>query len=391
MRTRNGSSGVLLAIGSLALVACGAHDRWPNEEVEELGEELSGTVEIQAVSSGKCADVTGASKANLAQIQQWGCSGHTNQQWTLKSVGTGIYNLVSVNSGKCMDVSGASMANGAKVIQYTCSSGNNQRWKITSAGTGQYHLQAVHSGQCLDVTGNSTASGAAFEQWPCHNSANQTFKLTGATGGGGTGGSGGSGGSSGGGGAPSASALLALTNGCKVVSAHSYALDNGTKTNICALNGAIFWKADMDIDCDGKTTTQCNSNTDCCYQNDTAFHNNSDQPLTASTTPYVVIPNDFHYSGLDTSNGGNVTAVIYNGKLIYAVFGDTGPTNIIGEASYATAQKLGINPDPSNGGVGSGVTYITFVGSGTRPSNIEDQSETTSLGQKLAASLIAKN
>jgi regulation of enolase protein 1 (concanavalin A-like superfamily) len=188
--------------------------------------------------------------------------------------------------------------------------------------------------------------------------------------------------------AVTADSLLALTNTCKVVSSHTYALDDGTKTNICSLNGAVFWKADMDIDCDGKTTTQCNSSTDCCYQNDTAFHNNAGEPLTASVTPYIVIPNDFHYTGL---NGGNVAAVIYNGKIQYAVFGDTGPTDIIGEASYACAQKLGINPDPKNGGVGGGVTYIQFVGSGARGSDIENQTETATLGDKLANQLIANN
>ena len=188
-----------------------------------------------------------------------------------------------------------------------------------------------------------------------------------------------------------AASLLALTNNCQVVSSHSYALDDGTRTNICKLNGAIFWKADMDIDCDGKPTAQCNATTDCCFQPDTAFHNNAGQPLTASVTPYIVIPNDFHFSGLDTTNGGNVAAVIFNGKIQYAVFGDTGPTDIIGEASYACAQKLGINPDPKNGGTGAGVTYITFVGAGTQPNDIENQSETATLGDQLANQLLANN
>jgi hypothetical protein len=147
----------------------------------------------------------------------------------------------------------------------------------------------------------------------------------------------------------------------------------------------------MDIDCDGKRTAQCNENTDCCFQAQTAFTNNAGEPLTASTTPYVVIPNDFHISGLDTSNGGNVTAIIFNNKLVYTVFGDTGPTDIIGEASYAAAVKLGINPDPKNGGTAGPVTYITFIGSGTRPGNIEDQNETKTLGDKLSAQLVQKN
>jgi hypothetical protein len=39
-----------------------------------------------------------------------------------------------------------------------------------------------------------------------------------------------------------------------------------------------------------------------------------------------------------------------------------GPEATIGEASYATAVALGINPDPGRGGVSSGVTYIIFPG-----------------------------
>ena len=172
-------------------------------------------------------------------------------------------------------------------------------------------------------------------------------------------------------GAPTPSQLLALVQTCaKVVSAHKYATDDGGNAtiDICGLNGAVFWKADMDIDCDGRDVGdgKCPGN-DCCYQPQTAFENKSHQSLAASVTPYVVIPNDFKYTGL---TGGTVVAVIYNNKLEYAVFGDTGPNNIIGEASYACAAGLGINPDAGNGGTGSGVTYIAFVGTGTVPSDI---------------------
>jgi hypothetical protein len=283
-----------------------------------------------------------------------------------------------------MDVNGASLDNGARIIQWTCNGGNNQKWKVSTQGAG-FRLQALHSGKCLDVAGVSKATGAAYQQWSCKtpdSNNNQTFKLNGASGGTTPPPTGGA----------TVSQLLALTKSCsKVVSSHSYALDNGQKTNICGLNGAIFWTADMDIDCDGKRTAQCNENTDCCFQNQTAFTNNAGEPLTASTTPYVVIPNDFHISGLDTNSGGNVTAIIFDNKLIYTVFGDTGPTDIIGEASYAAAVKLGINPDPKNGGTAGPVTYITFTGSGTRPSNIEDQSATQTLGESLSAKLVQNN
>jgi hypothetical protein len=207
----------------------------------------------------------------------------------------------------------------------------------------------------------------------------------------GVGGGGGSGGSNSGS-PPTASQLLGLVQSCaKVVSAHKYATDDGgiPTIDICALNGAVFWKADMDIDCDGRNVGdgKCPGN-DCCYQPQTAFTNKSGQPLAASVTPYVVIPGDFKYTGL---SGGTVVAVIYNNKLEYAVFGDTGPSNIIGEASYACAAALGINPDPGNGGTGSGVTYIAFVGAGTVPADIEDQAATKTLGEKLAAALLKSN
>lgn len=184
--------------------------------------------------------------------------------------------------------------------------------------------------------------------------------------------------------------LLRITQGCaRVASAHTYSLDNGQTTNICALNGAFYWTADMDIDCDGRDVGdgKC-PGPDPTYLPDTAFHNSANQPLAASVTPYVVIPQDFRPAGLV---GGAVVAVIYNGQLEFAVFGDTGPTDIIGEASYACAVGLGINPNPANGGVGSGVTYIAFAGAGTRPADIENQTQTSTLGQQLAQQLIQNN
>ena len=191
----------------------------------------------------------------------------------------------------------------------------------------------------------------------------------------------------------SAEQLLALTQGCaKVVSQHTYALDDGSKVPICALKGAVYFTADMDVDCDGKpTANKCgpDKKLDCCFQPDTALHNGADEPLTAAVTPYVVIPQDFTYPGLTQ---GAVVAVIYNGHVQYAVFGDTGPVEIIGEASYACAEKLGIPPSAVNGGVGGKtVTYIAFTGTDTVPHDVENQSETTSLGQTLSARLVSDN
>ncbi|WP_329054875.1 RICIN domain-containing protein [Amycolatopsis sp. NBC_01488] len=185
---------------------------------------------------------------------------------------------------------------------------------------------------------------------------------------------------------PSASQLLAQTQNCQQISNGKYSFDEGGAATVpvCQANGAVFFKADMDIDCDGVRTTQCNENTDCCFYPDTAFHTSTDQPLNAAQLPYIVLPQptstwDYRNYGID---GGSVVAVIYHDQVTYAVVGDTGPTSIIGEASYATAANLGINPDPKNGGTEGPVTYIVFPNTHVDP--IENHANATSLGEQVA-------
>lgn len=194
--------------------------------------------------------------------------------------------------------------------------------------------------------------------------------------------------------APNAAQLLAKTNSCKQISHGKYKTDSDVSAKtvaICDANGAVFWKADMDIDCDGQRTTQCNEKTDCCFQNDTAFHQSDGKPLSAAVLPYIVVPSAssiwrFTSSGL---NGASSCAVIFKNQVEYTVIGDTGPTQIIGEASYATAKALGIDPNPKTGGVDSGVTYICFKNSTVSP--IENHTNATSTGQSLATQFVNNN
>ena len=50
------------------------------------------------------------------------------------------------------------------------------------------------------------------------------------------------------------------------------------------------------------------------------------------------------------------------GSSAYAIYGDVGPAQKIGEASIALANALGIPSNPKSGGVGHGVVYIIFPG-----------------------------
>ncbi len=194
--------------------------------------------------------------------------------------------------------------------------------------------------------------------------------------------------------AVTAAALLAKAKGCTTkVSSAPYAKDSGGAANVdvCGLKGAVFWAADMDIDCDGKQSTICNKTTDPDYQSQTATTDSKGQYLDAATLPYVVVPGvssrwDYKASGVAL---GSVVAVIYGDKVEYGIIGDIGPTSIIGEASYAMAQRLGINPNPSSGGVSSGVTYIVFTNSSVTKK--EDAAEARTKGAQRAAQLLAEN
>ncbi|MDX3802532.1 glycoside hydrolase family 75 protein [Streptomyces sp. AK04-3B] len=194
-------------------------------------------------------------------------------------------------------------------------------------------------------------------------------------------------------GSVSAAALLAKVTSCSQISSGKYRTDEETSATVpvCGKNGAVFWKADMDVDCDGQRTSKCSEATDPWYQDDTAFHQSDGRPLRADALPYVVVPSSsslWNY-GSAGIKGGGVVAVIYQNKVEYAVVGDTGPTKIIGEASYATAKALGINPDPENGGADSGVTYILFKNSKASP--IESHSAAVGLGDRLAQAFLRDN
>ena len=189
---------------------------------------------------------------------------------------------------------------------------------------------------------------------------------------------------------PTAAQLLAKVSSCSVVSHGKYATDDGESStvNICKKGSAFFWKADMDIDCDGIRTSSCNENTDPWYQNQTSFETSAGKSFQADKTHYFVIPlpsSRFNYSSSGIKPG-SVAAIIYHSKVVYAVFADEGPNNIIGEASYATAKALGIDSNPETGGVDSGVTYIVFPGS--VPSPVESNSAIDSKGVSAANAFV---
>jgi len=84
----------------------------------------------------------------------------------------------------------------------------------------------------------------------------------------------------------------------------------------------------------------------------------------ATHVPYIVLP-----GGMARSIGmrpGDFS-VVYNprnGQSSYAIFGDVGPYDRIGEGSIALARNLGVHEDARNGGGRRGMMYLLFPGSG---------------------------
>jgi hypothetical protein len=191
--------------------------------------------------------------------------------------------------------------------------------------------------------------------------------------------------------APTASQLLAKAqSGCVPASNGKYATDEGgpATISICKNGSAYVWTSDLDIDCDGVSTSHCNSSTDPAYFNDTSFQTSAGRPFTADLTHFYVIPLpssrfDYHSAGITP---GSVAAVIYNNRLVYAVFADEGPDSIIGEASYATAQALGIDPDPATGGTEGPATFIVFPGKVPNP--VENNATIDTVGAAAAGTWV---
>jgi hypothetical protein len=96
--------------------------------------------------------------------------------------------------------------------------------------------------------------------------------------------------------------------------------------------------------------------------------------------PYVVMPPELRARGVDL---GDLAAVLYGGKISFAIVADIGPHGHYGEASPACARLLDIPDSPRNGGASRGVTYVMFPGSKASPAwwraTIEFQAEASRL------------
>ena len=190
---------------------------------------------------------------------------------------------------------------------------------------------------------------------------------------------------------PTADQLRSAASCAEQISDGEFSEDDGGARTIavCSTGAAVHWTADFDIDCDGQRGEQCNEDTDPAYQPETAWPQSDGEPLNAAKLPYIVVPtpNDTWDYGEAGIGGGTVAAVVYEDKVAYAVVGDVGPENMIGEGSYRLAEQLGMDPDPATGGVsGEVVDFVLFPD--VKISPIEDGEAAASEGEQAASAFV---
>lgn len=92
---------------------------------------LSGSYTIKsAINSSKVLDISGASKSNGANAQQWSWNGTGAQLWKVTRNLDGTFTFTCKASGKVLDVSGGSASNGRNVWQYVLNGTQAQRWLL---------------------------------------------------------------------------------------------------------------------------------------------------------------------------------------------------------------------------------------------------------------------
>jgi hypothetical protein len=134
---------------------------------------FSGHYQLIARHSNKALDVSQASTAEGAKIQQWSLHGGANQQWSLQSTGNGYYKLIARHSGKALTVGSTSSA----TRQYAYQGYDSQQWKVESLGNGYYQITSKAGGRALDVDRASTQDGAVVLVWTYAGAYNQQWRL----------------------------------------------------------------------------------------------------------------------------------------------------------------------------------------------------------------------
>ena len=156
-------------------------------ELDALAEENRGALAdgtyavVAGVGSRKALDVTGASKADGANVQIYASNATSAQRWRVSHDGDGYVTLVNAGSGKALDVSSGRTAPGTNVQQYASNGTWAQKWVAVPDGGGFRLVSALDPRIVLDVASASSADGANVQVYTGNGSAAQRFSFVSAS------------------------------------------------------------------------------------------------------------------------------------------------------------------------------------------------------------------
>lgn len=130
--------------------------------------------------NGKSLDLTGGVTEDGIQIQQWGLSGGSHQEWRIVAVDDTYCKILSMkDESKCIAVDGNDKTDGLNVELQTYTGADNQLFKIVQDGA-FCGIVSKCSGDMsgLDVYAWSEENGGVINQWNYWGGACQMWKLT---------------------------------------------------------------------------------------------------------------------------------------------------------------------------------------------------------------------
>ncbi|KAM0752101.1 Chitosanase-domain-containing protein [Meredithblackwellia eburnea MCA 4105] len=156
----------------------------------------------------------------------------------------------------------------------------------------------------------------------------------------------------------------------------------------------VWWASNMDVDCDGGSTSDNACSNDQSHQTQTTFKDSSGKWVDAVSIPYVVIDDDSDFSpeklGIQPMSA---VAVVCNGKLTFGVWADTNGDGSMGEVSLKLAQTcFGSGMTGNSGHDAPDVLYVAFIGSkaDTVPSgSTSDYDKLSAIGTALVSKALS--
>lgn len=131
-------------------------------------------------AQGQAIDLASCDTTNGTNVGQWENFQNECQAWHFIETDSGYYRLVpypSYTLSSTMEVLDASTADGANIQVWGYTGGTHQQYALEFNDNGSATIKLRHSGKCLTIEGASTASGANLIQSTCTGASNQQFLL----------------------------------------------------------------------------------------------------------------------------------------------------------------------------------------------------------------------